>query len=148
MEPNVEKKVLQFESFINDVLKQDLAALEKKLDEKNTDIAEFLQLKSVITTLKNIGADKDGFKTQVDVGNNFFMQANVEDASHILLDVGLGHYVEFTLDEAVTVINVRVKLLEKQVTNLRKEIAKTNAKIKFLLIGMRDLQGMDMPEQV
>ncbi|XP_058791642.1 protein UXT homolog [Phymastichus coffea] len=143
MELDIQEKIGQFEIFINDVLKEDLAQLEKKLDEKNSEIAEFLQLKSVITTFKNIGADKDGYKTKVDMGNNIFVQAHVEDASHILLDVGLGHFVEFTLDEALSVIDVRIKLFEKQVENLRKEIAKTNAHIKLLLIGIRDLQGMD-----
>ncbi|KAJ8665336.1 hypothetical protein QAD02_006998 [Eretmocerus hayati] len=142
MEPNIQRKVFQFETFINDVLKQDLAELEKKLDEKNSEVAEFLQLKSVINTFKDIGADKDGFKTKVDIGNNFFVQAKVDDASHILLDVGLGHFVEFTLDEALSVIDVRVKLFERQISNLRKEIARTNAHIKLILIGIRDLQGI------
>lgn len=143
MEPDVQKKILQFESFINDVLRQDLAALEKKLDEKTSEIAEFLQLKSVINTFKNVGAAEDGFKTKVDMGNNFFVQAKVEDASHILLDVGLGHFVEFTLDEALVVIDVRIKLFERQVENLRKEVARTNAHIKLVLLGIREIQGLD-----
>lgn len=142
MEPEIQKKVLQFESFVNDVLKADLAVLSSKLNDKNLDIAEFMQLKSVITTLKNTDASKSGFKTKVDLGNNFFMQAHVEDASKILLDVGLGYFVEFTLDEALVVINVRVKLLERQIENFRKEIAKTNAHIKLILIGIGDLQGI------
>ncbi|XP_011496738.1 PREDICTED: protein UXT homolog [Ceratosolen solmsi marchali] len=143
MESNIQKKVLQFESFINDVLKQDLAVLEKKLDEINSEIAEFLQLKSVINTIKNIGNKANGFKTKVDMGNNFFIQAEVENASHILLDIGLGYFVEFTLDEALVVIDIRIKLFERQVINLRKEIARTNAHIKVILIGIRDLQGLD-----
>lgn len=147
MEPNIQSKILQFESFINDVLRQDLAALEKKLDEKTSEIAEFLQLKSVINTFKDVGAGKDGFKTKVDMGNNFFVQAKVEDASHILLDVGLGHFVEFTLDEAIVVIDVRIKLFERQVENLRKEIARTNAHIKLVLLGIREIQGLDKEEQ-
>ncbi|KAK0182466.1 hypothetical protein PV327_000606 [Microctonus hyperodae] len=138
----VSKKIAQFEQFINDVLKTDLAKLSEKLDIKNTEVAEFIQLKSVITTLKNTGSDKSGFKTKVDIGNNFFVQAHIEDATKILVDVGLGYYVEFNLDEAVVLINVRVKLLESQIANLRKEIAKTNAHIKLLLIGIRDLQGI------
>lgn len=143
MEPEVQQKIEQFEVFINEVLRQDLVQLEKKLDEKNSEIAEFLQLKSVINTFKNTGADKNGYKTKVDMGNNFFVQATVDDASHILLDIGLGHFVEFTLDEALKVIDVRIKLFERQVDNLRKEIARTNAHIKLILIGIRDLHGMD-----
>ncbi|XP_015190638.1 PREDICTED: protein UXT homolog [Polistes dominula] len=142
MNPDIQKKILQFEAFINDVLKTDLAKLEEKLNSKNTDIAEFIQLKTIITTLQSNGFNKSGFKTQVDIGNNFYVEANVEDASNILLDVGLGHYVEFSLEEALIIINVRIKLFEKQITHIRKQIARTNAHIKLILIGIRDLQGL------
>lgn len=142
MDPQIQRKVLEFETFVNDVLKADLAKLAEKLDAKNADIAEFLQLKSVITTFQNTNVEKTGFKTKVDIGSNFFIQAHVPDASKILLDVGLGNYIEFTLDEALVIINVRIKLFEQQITNLRKAIARTNAHIKLILIAIRDLQGM------
>lgn len=142
MDPEIQQKILQFETFVNDVLKADLVKLAEKLDTKNTDLAEFLQLKSVITTFQNTNVEKTGFKTKVDIGNNFFIQAHVQDASTILLDVGLGHYIEFTLDEALVVINVRIKLLEQQIMNLRRAIARTNAHIKLILITIRDLQGL------
>lgn len=142
MDLQIQQKILQFETFVNDVLKADLAKLDEKLDAKNADVAEFLQLKSVITTFQNTNVEKTGFKTKVDVGNNFFIQAYIPDASKILLDVGLGHYVKFDLDEALIVINVRIKLLEKQIAHLRKVIARTNAHIKLILIVIRDLQGI------
>lgn len=142
MDLQTQQKILQFETFVNDVLKADLAKLAEKLDAKNADVAEFLQLKSVITTFQNTNVEKTGFKTKVDIGNNFFIQAHIPDASKILLDVGLGHYVEFDLDEALIVINVRIKLLEKQIAHLRKVIARTNAHIKLILIVIRDLQGI------
>ncbi|KAK9309995.1 hypothetical protein QLX08_000482 [Tetragonisca angustula] len=143
MNPDIQKKILKFETFVNDVLKEDLAQLEQKLDAKNADIAEFLQLKAMITTFKNNGLDKSGFKTQVDIGQNFFIEAQVSDASTILLDIGLGHYMELSIDDAVAVINVRVKLLEQQIKHFRKEIARTNAHIKLILLGIRELQGFD-----
>ncbi|XP_011257500.1 protein UXT homolog [Camponotus floridanus] len=142
MDLQTQQKILQFETFVNDVLKADLAKLAEKLDVKNADVAEFLQLKSVITTFQNTNVEKTGFKTKVDIGNNFFIQAHIPDASKILLDVGLGHYVEFDLAEALIVINVRIKLLEKQIAHLRKVIARTNAHIKLILIVIRDLQGI------
>ncbi|KAF7991942.1 hypothetical protein HCN44_010743 [Aphidius gifuensis] len=142
MDPTIAKKVLQFETFINDRLKSDLAELEKKLNEKNSEIAEFLQLKSVILTMKNNETIENGFKTKIDIGNNFFVQANVENSSTILIDIGLGYFVELNFDEALSLINVRVKLLELQIKNLRYEIATTNAHIKVLIIGISDLQGL------
>ncbi|KOC62009.1 Protein UXT like protein [Habropoda laboriosa] len=143
MNPDIEQKILKFETFVNDVLKTDLAQLEQKLDSKNADVAEFIQLKSTITTLQANEFDKNGFKTQVDVGQNFFIEAHVPDASKILLDVGLGHYVEFSLNDALVIINVRIKLLEKQIANIRKEIAKISAHIKLILLGIMELQGLE-----
>lgn len=144
MDPYVEGKILQFETYVNDVLRSDLAKLAEKIDVKNADVAEFIQLKSVITTLRNVNGGKSGFKTKVDIGNNFFVQAHVPDASTILLDIGLGHYVEFTLDEALVVINVRIKLLEQQIAHLRRAVAKTNAHIKLILLTVRDIQGINV----
>lgn len=142
MNPDIQEKILKFETFINEVLKEDLAKFQKKLDVKIEDFAEFLQLKTMITTIQNNKFDQDGFKTQVDVGQNFFIEAHIPDASIILLDIGLGHYVEFSLNDALALINLRMKLLEQQITHIRKQVAKTNAHIKLLLVGMRELQGI------
>ncbi|KAM0729943.1 Protein UXT-like protein [Formica fusca] len=147
MDLQTQQKISQFETFVNNVLKADLAKLDEKLDAKNADVAEFLQLKSVITTFQNTNVEKTGFKTKVDIGNNFFIQAHIPDASKILLDVGLGHYVEFDLNEALIVINIRIKLLERQIAHLRKIIARTNAHIKLTLIIIRDLQGIKEYDQ-
>ncbi|XP_033228135.1 protein UXT homolog [Belonocnema kinseyi] len=140
MNPEIQEKIGQFEAFINNVLRADLGKLEEKLNTKNTDLAEFIQLKGVIKTLKDTKADKSGFKTKVDIGCSFFVQAEVEDASKILLHVGLNHYVQFTLDEALVVIDVRIKLLERQIENLRKQVSMTNAHIKLILLGIGELQ--------
>lgn len=139
--PEIQGKILQFETFINDRLRVDLAELQEKLNTKNSDLAEFIQLKCVINTWKDTEADKNGFKTKVEMGCGYFVQATVEDVQNILLHVGLNHYVEFSLDDALVVINVRTKLLEKQIENLRNQVALTNAHIKLLLLGIGELQN-------
>lgn len=140
---SVKSKILRFESFINDVLKQDLAKLSERLDQVNTEASEFLQLKSFIATLQASDDLKYNFKTQLDLGNGCYMEAKVEDTSCIHLDIGLGHFVELTLEDALAVVEVRLKLFKRQTDNLRKEIAKTNAHVKLLLLGIRDLQGLE-----
>ncbi|XP_076384903.1 protein UXT homolog [Megalopta genalis] len=142
MNPDIQHKILLYETIVNDVLKDDLLSLEQKLDSKNTEIAEFVQLKSVIATLQDNEFDKCGFKTQINVGQNFYIEAQVPDASTILLDIGLGHYLELTLDRALVVINARIKLLEEQIALYRKEIAKAKAHIKLILLLLRELQGI------
>ncbi|XP_051154007.1 protein UXT homolog [Leptopilina boulardi] len=136
----IQEKIQRFETFINDRFRVDLAEFEKKLDSKNSDLAEFIQLKSVINTWKDTEADKNGFKTKVEMGCGYYVQAAVDNVSKILLNIGLNHFVEFSLDDALVVINVRIKLLERQIENLRKQIAITNAHIKLILLGIRELQ--------
>ncbi|XP_078033114.1 uxt prefoldin-like subunit [Augochlora pura] len=142
MNPDIQQKILLYETIVNDVLKDDLASLEQKLDSKNAEIAEFIQLKCVITTLQDNEFDKNGFKTQVNVGQNFYIEAHVPDASMLLLDIGLGHYLEFTLDQALVVINARIRLLEEQIALYRKDIAKAKAHIKLILLLLRELQDI------
>ncbi|XP_043482960.1 protein UXT homolog [Leptopilina heterotoma] len=139
--PEIQGKIIQFEAFINDRLRVDLTELEEKLNTKNSDLAEFIQLKCVINTWKDTEADKNGFKTKVEMGCGYFVQASVEDVQNILLHIGLNHYVEFSLDDALVVINVRIKLLEKQIENLRNQVSLTNAHIKLLLLGIGELQN-------
>ncbi len=64
-------------------------------------------------------------KTKVDLGCNFYCQANIEDPSRIFVEIGLGFYLELTLDEAEKFVNTKVLavLQAKQVSeaNLRSE---------------------------
>lgn len=140
---NVKSKISRFESFINDVLKQDLAKLSERLDQINTEACEFLQLRSYIVTLRASDDLRCNFKTQLDLGNRCYMEAKVEEPACIYLDIGLGHFVELTLEDALAVVEVRLKLFKRQTDNLRMEIAKTNAHVKLLLLGIRDLQGLE-----
>lgn len=147
MDKRLQQKILKFENFINETLKGDLAAYEKKLDTKTSDVAEFIQLRTMINTLKSMKADEKGFKTKLDLGNSIFVQAKVDDASTILLNAGLGHFVELSLEEALHIIDIRIKLLEKQIEHLRKQIAQTKAHIKLTLLALQELQNVQIKDQ-
>ena len=60
-------------------------------------------------------------KTKVDLGCNFYCQAQVKNPNEIFIDIGLGCYVQFTLDEALRFIDKRTKLLEEKAKKLKKE---------------------------
>ena len=74
-----------------------------------------------------------------------WLSTNDTRHSAFLLDVGLGHlgHMEFSVDDAIAIIHIRVKLLEQQIKHFRKEIIKINAHIKLILLGIRKLQGFD-----
>ncbi|XP_067014636.1 protein UXT [Anabrus simplex] len=132
-------KVLQYESFVNDVLRQDLKKVHMRRDRLLSELAEYIQLKNVLETVVELKLD-NGFKTKLNLGCDFYVQANIRDASKVFLDVGLGYHVEFTLAEALVFIEKRINLLTQQTASLRKDSAKTKAMIKLVLGGLSELQ--------
>ncbi|KAG7220380.1 hypothetical protein INR49_018218 [Caranx melampygus] len=112
---NVDQKVLQYENFINEVLRRDLQR-----------------------AMQESGSQR--LKTDVDLGCNFYVQADVEDSSRIFVAVGYGFFVEMTYDEAL-------RFIEKKTKQLTKDSAKIKANICMVLEGLRELQGLtDLPE--
>lgn len=68
----------------------------------------------------------------------------MDNAEHILIDVGLKHYVEFTLPEALQFCQFKVRVLTKQADVIREESVKTRANIKLALMCF----GKETPSQV
>ncbi|XP_042080404.1 protein UXT-like isoform X2 [Haplochromis burtoni] len=73
--PNVDQKVLQYETFINEVLKRDLQKVVEQRDQVYEKISQYLQLKNTIQSLQEAGSQQ--LKTDVDLGCNFYVQAEV-----------------------------------------------------------------------
>lgn len=138
-EGTIPEKIFKFESFVNDVLKEDLKRLENQLDQINTEISEYVELKNMMHTLQEADLGPDGFKTKVDIGCNFYMQANVMDPSKLFVDIGLGNYVELSSSEARKFCEMRISLLTKKATVIRSECAKTKGHIKLVLHGIAEL---------
>lgn len=61
-------------------------------------------------------------------------QARVDSTEHILVNVGLHHYVEFTLPEALHFCGMKVRALTKQADVVREESIKTRANIKLAMM--------------
>lgn len=51
--------------------------------------------------------------TLLNLGHNFFVNARVPDTSKVMVHVGLGHHVEYTLDEAIKYADERLKSLSR-----------------------------------
>lgn len=126
----------KLETFINDYLRADLVEYEKHLNRLNAEIMEYVQLKNMVDAMQANLAD--GFKTQVNIGGNCFVEAVVSDMEKILINVGLEHYVEFTLAEAVKFCTFKVKMLTNQADLIREESIKTKANIKLALLCLAD----------
>ncbi|CAJ1085653.1 protein UXT [Xyrichtys novacula] len=144
-EGHVEQKVLQYEHFINEVLRRDLQKVLEQRDSVYEKISQYLQLKNTIQTLQESGLQQ--LKTEVDLGCNFYVQAEVEDSSRIFVAVGYGFFVEMTHDEALRFIEKKTSQLTAFTEQLTKDSAKIKANIRMVLEGLRELQGFsDLPE--
>ncbi|KAH7974528.1 hypothetical protein HPB49_016441 [Dermacentor silvarum] len=139
---DIRSKVLQYETFLNDVLKEDLRKCLEERDRICAKLAELLQLRTVVERIQEVAANKETFRTQVDLGSNFYVQAVVPDVSKIFVQVGMGFFVELTHEETLWFVGRREALLEAELQRVSKESANIKAHIQMVLQGLRELQGL------
>lgn len=141
----LDQKVLQYEAFINDVLRTDLQKVLQQRDQVYEKISQYLQLKNTIRSLEGAGSGQ--LKADVDLGCNFFVQAQIDDPSRIMVAVGFGFFVEMTHHEALRFIDRKTDQLTLFTEQLTKDSAKIKAHIRMVLEGLRELQGLaEFPE--
>ncbi|XP_022082503.1 protein UXT-like isoform X2 [Acanthaster planci] len=73
----VSSKVTEYEKFVNEVLRRDLQKVLDERDQIYEQAAHYLQLKTTIEKLQEANLSKDTLKTKIDLGCNFYVQANV-----------------------------------------------------------------------
>ncbi|XP_022082502.1 protein UXT-like isoform X1 [Acanthaster planci] len=139
----VSSKVTEYEKFVNEVLRRDLQKVLDERDQIYEQAAHYLQLKTTIEKLQEANLSKDTLKTKIDLGCNFYVQANVPDASRIYVLVGFGFFVEFTLPEALKFIDKKCKHLTSLSDKLTKDSAEIKANIKLVYEGLRELQHLE-----
>ena len=140
-------KVARYEAFLNETLLNDLRSVLKLRDKVFEEQAEFVALRNSIDAIKRADlVDREPLKTKVDLGCNFYCQANVPDPSKIFVAVGLGFFVELTLDEALNFIDRKEKSLTAEAEKLTKDCVKLKAQRKLVLGGLRELQNIPNEE--
>ncbi|KPJ01467.1 hypothetical protein RR46_08504 [Papilio xuthus] len=136
---NIDSAIIKYENFINNVLKESLRLHDQYLQKVNEEISELVQEKHTLKVITDEKLHPNGFKTKVDIGCNFFMEAFVPDTSKLLMHIGLKHYMEFTVSEANTYIDARIKVYEAKAEEIKKKIYTTKAHIKLMLFGVQQL---------
>ena len=143
---NIDETLQKYEAFINDVLKEDIRKLSSRLEQINAEITDLIQQKHTLKVITDKEIHPNGFKAQVNIGCNFFMEAAVRDTSKLLMNVGLNHHLEFTVEEANKYLDVRIKAFEDMAGEVQKKAAEAKAHIKVVLIAIGDLQDTVMKE--
>ena len=134
--------------------KNDLKITHEARDKLYEQIAEYMQLKQVISAIKQeqkSGNDstrkKESLRTKVDLGCNFYCQAAVADCSRIYVLVGYGYYLEMTLDEADTFIDKKVVVLTAKSQMFHRDSAKIKAHIRLVMEALKEIQHLQYTEK-
>lgn len=138
---NIDEKILKYESFINYVLKEDLRQLDARLELVNAEITDLFQQRQAIKSVTDRNYHPNSFDGQVNIGCNFFMESNVPDTSTLLINIGLNHYIQFSIDEANKYLDARIKAYEGKAEEIRTKSAETKAHIKLMLFGVGEMQN-------
>jgi prefoldin subunit 5 len=139
MELGISEKMLLYQIFINDVAMEDQKKFNTRWEQISSEFAEYLEFGSFIQNISNVGRSSLGLKTPITSGCSFYIQANISIPSTILAAVGLGHYVEMTMEEAFRFAIKRVKLLHLKAEKLVEDRAKNTAMLKCVLRGLQEL---------
>jgi prefoldin subunit 5 len=146
-------RLLQLETFVNEKLRNDLKLTLEGQEKLCSQIAEYLQVKETIEKVMHarrcrVTSDTPKFNlnTRVDLGCNFYSNAVVHDPSTIFVELGYGLFLEMTFDEALKFVDKKVELLNESVDEFTRKSCDIKAQIKFVLEGIRELQGINFTE--
>jgi len=140
MEPINAQKVAQYEHFLNETLRSDLETTLERRDKIYEQIAEYNELSVILGTLD--GHEGPKLRTKVDIGCNFYVQAEIENCRNVIVDVGCGIWVEMNETKAKEFCEKKTKFLNKQAEQLTMKEVKTKAEIDVVLEGLKEIQGI------
>nr|CAG4646757.1 EOG090X0MWD [Macrothrix elegans] len=139
-EKDTEAKIQEYETFVNEVLKNKLKICLKNREICSSEIQEYMQLRNSINNLSHL--DTNPLKTKIDIGCGFFVDAEVPEVSTIFVSVGFGFFLELRHSEAVEFITKKISLLNDRMASLEKESADISSDIKSFLKTLGQLQGL------
>eukprot|EP01061_Rhynchopus_euleeides_P034049 TRINITY_DN57730_c0_g1_i1.p1 TRINITY_DN57730_c0_g1~~TRINITY_DN57730_c0_g1_i1.p1 ORF type:complete len:170 (+),score=75.38 TRINITY_DN57730_c0_g1_i1:94-603(+) len=143
----LDAKVVRYENLIEESLRPRLEAVVLKRDKVYEDIGEGTKLKHFIERqlLSRQGVDGP-LMTMVDLGHHFYARTEVEDPNSIMVDIGLGLYVKYTPQEALSHLARRETLLEQRCASLTEEASRIKVEIKVVYDAIAALADADQPE--
>lgn len=86
-----------------------MARLKQAVRAAKAQREQYSQLQSQLDTIETNRLKS--MKTLLNLGSSFFVNARVPDTSRVMVHVGLGVHVEYTIPEAITFCDKKVKEL-------------------------------------
>ncbi|CAF5087498.1 unnamed protein product [Rotaria sp. Silwood1] len=145
----IQRKVLEYETFLNDRLRVDLQRAWSERDRIFSEIAEYERLRVTLNTLDEMYKNRketdvdESLQTQIDLGCSFFVQAECSINNRIFISIGFGLFCELTYDEGKNFIDKKLPYLHEQEIELSNKIAHIKANIKLVLEALKEIQTID-----
>ena len=131
-------KVIKYEAFVNERLKSDLKTVLDCRNKLISQIASYESLKTCIEKIKQTPSEE--IKVLSDLGCNFYCKAKLLDTSKIFVEIGLGFFVELTLDEAHHFCEKKLNIIRHDCEVVTEEATQINAKIRLVLEALNEIQ--------
>ncbi|KAG4105282.1 Prefoldin alpha-like protein [Neocallimastix lanati (nom. inval.)] len=145
MSKDIETQILKYEKFVNDTLKPKLKNELDLRDKIYDEISEYSKLNTKIEFIKENNLKK--LRTKVDLGSNFYVNAEIDDTEYIFMNIGYGFHAQLKLDEAQQYIEKKTTLLEKKAEKHSEEIAKIKSHIKLVLETIQQILDLNSQEE-
>lgn len=143
-------KVTNYENFLNEVLRTDLKTTLDRRDELYNEISQYMELQTVLEKLSVTGDESEGtdtkLKTRVDIGSNFYVQAEIPSTKTITVDIGCGIWLPMMPKDVLKFCEKKLFFLNARVDHLTQQELSIKAQIKLVLEGLREIQNIDVKE--
>jgi len=118
IQQELQEKYIQFQ-----ILRQHLAAMQ---EERVLIESKLNELQLTIESLKKLPEITKGEEIWTTLGSGTFIQSDIKNVSHVIVDVGAGIYLKKTAKEAENLMESRYKELAKVNQELLTEVEKIN----------------------
>ncbi|KAL4449918.1 hypothetical protein ABPG74_015037 [Tetrahymena malaccensis] len=130
----------KYESFLNSRLKIDLNKAYRRKDIYQARLKDYIETEMFIQKAESIQGDS--IKMKLDLGHQFFANAEIENKDKIVLDVGLGVFVELSYKEAKDIIFQQKIELERLIRKADMDIVDIKTNIKIFENTLNQLAGL------
>lgn len=136
----IKSKITEYKNFIEEKLKPDLKDIEIILADKASKYKEWNELKNVVDVIKDFKEKDRDMHIQMELGSDIHTFGNISDYENFYVDIGLGYLLEMNCDEAIKYSDIRLRLLKKEIDQLRKLAVNVKVHIKMVLLALNELQ--------
>ena len=143
--PEQQQKIEKYQDFADNKLRPQLQEVKKARDQINAELQEYIKLRTAIQLIREQKLKQ--FNARIDVGCEFFMEAESTQLDRIMVKVSKEYFVELSQDETLVYVDRKEKLLKTQIERLTDKVAEIQAHIVFVNEAIREILKIDPERQ-